>query len=75
LPLLRHAGNLSRFRPRAGHDEATFLHGVCAVAAQDEFAFRWDNRKVSDGERAVMAVKGIEGKRLYYKDPIKKQEQ
>jgi hypothetical protein len=30
--------------------------------------------KVTDGERAVMAVKGIEGKRLYHKDPIKKQE-
>jgi len=31
-------------------------------------------RKVLDGERAVMAVKGIEGKRLYYKEPIRKQE-
>jgi len=40
----------------------------------NEFAFRWNNRKVSDGERAVMAVKGIEGKRLYYQESIKKQE-
>ena len=158
MPLLRHAGNLSRFRPRAGHDEATFLHGVCAVAAQhefaraagrqlnvvagqghgdlaaadewqaydgledefaghkvvdhgkgeyvsgdaytntaeswiallkrgimgsfhhvseehldryaNEFAFIWDYRNVSDGERMVKAVEGIEGKRLVYKETI-----
>ncbi len=38
----------------------------------NEFAFRWNNRKVTDGERAVVAFKGIEGKRLYYKDPISK---
>jgi len=38
----------------------------------NEFAFRWNNRKVSDGERAVVAVRGIEGKRLCYKDPVKK---
>jgi hypothetical protein len=37
----------------------------------NEFAFRWNNRKASDGERAVTAIKGIEGKRLYYKDPVK----
>jgi transposase-like protein len=35
----------------------------------NEFAFRWNNRKVSDGERAVIAIKGIEGKRLYYSKP------
>jgi transposase-like protein len=38
----------------------------------NEFFFRWNNRKVSDGERTVLAVKGIEGKRLYYENPIKK---
>jgi len=32
----------------------------------DEFAFRWDRRKVSDGERMVAAIKGAEGKRLMY---------
>ena len=37
----------------------------------NEFAFRWNNRKVTDGERAVMAIRGIEGKRLYYKKPTK----
>lgn len=37
----------------------------------NEFAFRWDNRKTSDGERFVNMLNAIEGKRLYYKNPIK----
>jgi transposase-like protein len=36
----------------------------------NEFSFRWDNRKVSDGERTVEAIRGAEGKRLMYKQPI-----
>ncbi len=38
----------------------------------DEFAFRYNNRKTTDAERAVKAIKKIEGKRLYYKEPTKK---
>ena len=38
----------------------------------DEFAFRYNNRETTDAERAVKAIRKIEGKRLYYKDPIKK---
>jgi len=38
----------------------------------DEFTFCYNRRDVSDEERAVMAVRGIEGKRLVYKDTIKK---
>jgi hypothetical protein len=38
----------------------------------DEFVFRYNRREVTDGECAVMAVKGVEGKRLHYKDPIDK---
>lgn len=34
----------------------------------DEFGFRWDHRRVSDGERATQAVKGMVGKRLTYND-------
>lgn len=34
----------------------------------DEFSFRWGQRKVTDGERAVTAIKGSEGKRLTYHD-------
>jgi hypothetical protein len=35
----------------------------------DEFAFRYENRKVSDGQRAKLLVAGAEGKRLTYKQP------
>jgi ISXO2-like transposase domain len=31
-----------------------------------EFDFRYNNRKVTDGERAQLALKGFEGKRLTY---------
>lgn len=33
-----------------------------------EFDFRYNAREISDGERAILAVKGIEGKRLMYRD-------
>jgi transposase-like protein len=36
----------------------------------NEFAFRWDNRKVTDGERTVAAIKATEGKRLTYRQAI-----
>jgi len=32
----------------------------------DEFSFRWDKRKITDGQRTVEAIKGAEGKRLMY---------
>lgn len=33
-----------------------------------EFDFRWNLRDTTDGERTLLAVKGIEGKRLMYRD-------
>lgn len=33
-----------------------------------EFDFRFNNRKVKDGERTLEAIKGFEGKRLMYRD-------
>ena len=36
----------------------------------DEFSFRWDNRKVSDGERTENAIKGFVGKRLLLKEVL-----
>jgi len=36
----------------------------------NEFSFRWDLRKVSDGERTVEAIKASEGKRLMYRQPV-----
>jgi transposase-like protein len=35
----------------------------------DEFSFRYDYRKVTDGERVQFAIDGAEGKRLTYKQP------
>ncbi len=37
-----------------------------------EFDFRFNLRKVKDGERTIEALKSIEGKRLMYKAPIEK---
>lgn len=36
-----------------------------------EWDFKWNTRKVRDGERAALALKGIEGKRLTYRIPNK----
>jgi transposase-like protein len=35
-----------------------------------EFAFRWNHRKVTDGQRTVEALKATEGKRLTYKSAV-----
>lgn len=35
----------------------------------DEFTFRYNARRITDGERAVKAIRGAEGKRLMLKDP------
>ncbi len=37
-----------------------------------EFDFRFNLRKTNDGARLVMTIKGAEGKRLMYKQPIRK---
>ena len=34
-----------------------------------EWDFKWNTRKMKDGERAALALKGIEGKRLTYRIP------
>lgn len=36
-----------------------------------EWDFKWNTRKLKDGERAAVALKGIEGKRLTYRIPHK----
>lgn len=35
----------------------------------DEFSFRYSKRHVADGERSKLLVRGVEGKRLTYKQP------
>ncbi len=37
-----------------------------------EFEFRYNNRNVCDGKRAQRTMRGTEGKRLVYKETIKK---
>lgn len=44
------------------HVSKQHLHRYC-----NEFSFRWDNRKVDDGQRTENAIKGSGGKRLVYK--------
>lgn len=38
----------------------------------NEFSFRWDLRKTTDRERTVEAIKSSEGKRLMYREPIRR---
>lgn len=44
------------------HVSEDHLHRYC-----DEFSFRWNNRKVTDGQRTANALQAIEGKRLTYR--------
>ncbi|HET9181915.1 MAG TPA: IS1595 family transposase [Candidatus Angelobacter sp.] len=37
------------------------------------FDFLWNNRKLNDGERVILAIQAAEGKRLMYKPPIRKE--
>jgi transposase-like protein len=48
------------------HVSKKHLHRYC-----DEFSFRWSQRELTDADRRDEAVKGAEGKRLMYKNPIK----
>ncbi len=41
------------------------LHRYC-----DEFAFRWNKRRLNDGDRLVAAVKQADGKRLLYSEAV-----
>jgi len=47
------------------HISKTHLKRYC-----DEFSFRWNHRKVADGERATEAIKGMVGKSLSYKNLV-----
>jgi hypothetical protein len=43
------------------------LHRYCS-----EFSYRWNERKVTDAEHTTKALTLIGGKRLMYKDPIRR---
>ena len=49
------------------HVSKGHLHRYC-----DEFSFRWNYRKVNDGERAIAVIKGSKGKRLAYRTAVTK---
>lgn len=38
----------------------------------NEFQFRWDTRKLDDGQRVAAAIKKIDGKRLEYRESVEK---
>lgn len=45
------------------HVSKQHLHRYC-----NEFSFRWNNRKVKDGQRTIRAIRGADNKRLLYKE-------
>ncbi len=47
------------------HVSKQHLHRYC-----DEFSFRWNHRRATDGERTDAALRSAEGKRLTYQSPI-----
>lgn len=47
------------------HVSTTHLHRYC-----DEFAFRWNGRKLDDITRRDMAMRGVEGKRMVYRKMV-----
>lgn len=49
------------------HVSKRHLHRYC-----DEFSFRWNSRKATDGERTREALRMAEGRRLTYKRPVEK---
>jgi hypothetical protein len=36
----------------------------------NEFQFRWNTRKMDDGQRVARAIKQIDGKRLEYRESV-----
>ena len=36
----------------------------------DEFEFRYNHRKLEDGEPTIAAIQGAEGKKLVYRQPV-----
>jgi transposase-like protein len=47
------------------HVSKNHLHRYC-----DEFSFRWNHRKATDGSRTIALILGVKGKRLSYKPVI-----
>lgn len=52
------------------HISKKHTHRYCA-----EFDFRWNGRKMSDAARRDEAIRGADGKRLFYKMPVQRLEE
>jgi hypothetical protein len=48
----------------SAHHSVSEAHLKCYLV---EWDFKWNTRKITDGERAALAMKGIEGNRLTYR--------
>lgn len=51
-------------------DRSTLHNAAKRHVQQDERTFMWDHRGMADGERMVAVIGCVEGKRLYYREPI-----
>jgi hypothetical protein len=41
-----------------------------AKHSKNEFSFRWNTRKLDDGERVAAAIRQVDGKRLEYRESV-----
>jgi hypothetical protein len=66
-------GRVGRLRAGGWRQEATILGFARGCRGTDlpnylnEFQFRWNTRKMDDGQRVARAIKQIDGKRLEYR--------
>ena len=59
--------NLTRHKRNNHHTHSVSPHHLHRYVS--EFEFRYNTRKLSDGERIAEAFRGAEGKRLLYRQP------
>jgi hypothetical protein len=66
-PACPHCGsveNITKFRPQSEREQVP--------SGGARASFRWDYRKVSDSDRMAVALRQAEGRRLAYKQPVRK---
>ncbi len=69
-------GRVGRLRAGGWRQEATILGFARGCRGTDlpnylnEFQFRWNTRKMDDGQRVARAIKQIDGKRIEYRESV-----